>query len=406
MPNMSEAGERRAPHANRSEFLALVRAAVHDGRLRKLVLAKPDADAALAPRLEMRAIAWRGAPGLSFTEHHPTRDLTSNAMLPNGLARVEAALDRGYAHAHLHTTDGDAELRRSKRGIWTLVRRARAADAPGPGTPALASHDRVKRRWVDAARPWLVDLGVTDVQHRVIPAMARKWRQIDKFVQIVDHAVASSELRERDTVRAVDFGAGKGYLTFALHDHLVRALGKRAEVLGVERRADLVAAGNAAAERAGMQGLRFVAGDIAGVPMEAVDVVIALHACDTATDEALYRGVRAGATILVASPCCHQELRAQILPPALLKPMLRHGIHLGQEAEMVTDALRALLLEREGYAARVFEFVSLEHTSKNKMILAVRRRQPVDRAALDAEIESLEGFYGVRGQRLQTLLAT
>jgi SAM-dependent methyltransferase len=407
MPNMSEAEEERAPHASRSEFLALLRAAVDGGRLRKLVLAKPDAGASLAPRVELRAISWRGAPGLSFTEHHATRDLTSNATLEDGLARVEAWLAVGYAHAHLYAADGDAELRRGKRGGSRLLRRAAPdrAGAVDAGPPALVPHDRVKRRWVDVTRPWLVDLGVTDAQHRVIPAMARKWRQIDKFVEIVDHAVGSSELRGRDTVRVVDFGAGKGYLTFAVHDHLVRALGKRAEVVGVERRAELVDAGNAAAQRAGMAGLRFEAGDIAGVPAEAADVVIALHACDTATDEALYRGVRARAAILVASPCCHQELRAQILPPALLQPMLRHGIHLGQEAEMVTDALRALLLEREGYAARVFEFVSLEHTTKNKMILAVRRRDGVDRAALDAEIDALEGFYGVRRQRLQALLA-
>ena len=378
------------------------------------MLASPTArEGDVATRIDVRAIAWRGAPALSFCEHHATRDVTRNLVLDEGLERLEALVAGAYAHAHLHTMDGEAELRRSRRGTFGLSRRTLEADAPanaatdpGPGpAAALAPHDRVKRRWVDVTRPWLVDLGVTDAEARVIPSMARKWKQIDKFVEIVDHAIATSPLRDRERVHVVDFGAGKGYLTFAVHDHLVRALGKEAEVLGVERRSALVEAAQAAAQRHAMTGLHFETGDITTVALERVDIVIALHACDTATDEALHRGVRSGAAILIASPCCHQQLRTQILPPALLKPMLRHGIHLGQEAEMVTDALRALLLEREGYATRVFEFVSLEHTSKNKMILAVRREQPPDRAALEAEIAALESFYGVREQRLQSLLA-
>jgi SAM-dependent methyltransferase len=235
--------------------------------------------------------------------------------------------------------------------------------------------------------------------------MARKWKQIDKFVEIFDHAVASSALRERARVRVVDFGAGKGYLTFAVHDHLVRTLGKQAEVTGVELRPDLVALGNRAAADAGMEGLGFVQGDIRSQAPPAMDVMIALHACDTATDHALHLGVRAGAEVILAAPCCHKELRPQILPPALLRPLLHHGIHLGQQAEMVTDGLRALLLEAEGYATRVFEFVALEHTSKNKMILAVRRPQPRDPAATLAQVRALKEFYGVREQALETLLA-
>ena len=134
--------------------------------------------------------------------------------------------------------------------------------------------------------------------------------------------------------------------------------------------------------------------------------MIALHACDTATDHALDLGLRAGARILVASPCCHKELRPQLTSPKPLAPLFRHGIHLGQEAEMLTDGLRALALEASGYQAKVFEFVSLEHTSKNKMILATRRPgdagETARRAA--AEAESLKAFYGIREQCLERLL--
>ncbi len=142
-------------------------------------------------------------------------------------------------------------------------------------------------------------------------------------------------------------------------------------------------------------GLRFVQGDLRSFVPEAVDVMIALHACDTATDHALDLGLRAGARILVASPCCHKELRPQLTSPKPLAPLLRHGIHLGQEAEMLTDGLRALALEASGYQAKVFEFVSLEHTSKNKMILATRRarrRRRTARAGPAAEAEEPQGL--------------
>jgi hypothetical protein len=133
--------------------------------------------------------------------------------------------------------------------------------------------------------------------------------------------------------------------------------------------------------------------------------MIALHACDTATDHAIDLGVRAGAAVLVCSPCCHKELRPQMARPRLLSGLLRHGIHLGQEAEMVTDSLRALLLETCGYEAQVFEFVALEHTSKNKMILARRKVGGEAQAArARAEVADLKSFYGIREQCLETLL--
>ncbi|HZW76243.1 MAG TPA: methyltransferase, partial [Caldimonas sp.] len=160
------------------------------------------------------------------------------------------------------------------------------------------------------------------------------------------------------------------------------------------------------AARARCDGLGFVQGDLRSVAPAAVDVMIALHACDTATDHAIDLGVRAGAAVLVCAPCCHKELRPQIARPRPLSGLLRHGVHLGQEAEMVTDSMRALLLETCGYEARVFEFISLEHTSKNKMILAQRRDAAArndDRAR--AELAELKSFYGIREQTLEALLA-
>jgi len=177
-------------------------------------------------------------------------------------------------------------------------------------------------------------------------------------------------------------------------------------VTGVELREDLVALCNGVVGRLGLQGLRFEHGDVGSHAAKAVDIMVALHACDTATDHAIHKGVRAGASIILCSPCCHKELRPQLLSPHPLRPILKHGVHLGQEAEMLTDSLRALLLDACGYDTQVFEFVSLEHTNKNKMILAVKRSSaaPHEADALWQQVRDVKAFYGIRDQCLETLL--
>ena len=275
----------------------------------------------------------------------------------------------------------------------------------------MPAHDRQRERRLPADLPFLRALGISDEHGRVVPAQARKWRQIDKFLEVLDHALADlpAETTERwrapGAIRVVDFGCGKGVLTFAVHEHLRRRFGGAPQVIGVELRPELVAVANDVAARCGATGLSFVAGDLRTFVPPAVDVMIALHACDTATDHAIDLGVRADAAVLICSPCCHKELRPQMARPRLLSGLLRHGIHLGQEAEMVTDSLRALLLETCGYEAQVFEFVALEHTSKNKMILARRKAGADGHAArARAEVADLKSFYGIREQCLETLL--
>jgi hypothetical protein len=156
----------------------------------------------------------------------------------------------------------------------------------------------------------------------------------------------------------------------------------------------------------GWSNLRFEAGSIQNwEPAGGLDVLVALHACDTATDDALFKGIRTGASLLVTSPCCHKEIRPQLAHPAVVAPLLQHGILQERFSEMLTDAMRALLLEREGYAARVFEFVEPEHSGKNLMLSAVRRSGENSRAtAANQDLENLRENFGIRTQRLLQLL--
>jgi len=426
-------GEADAP---RRQLLALLREALAAGRVQRLLLGRYRGGEPGLQRLQVRPLRLRGEDHLSFVYRYATRDVTRNLPLAAGLEALDALLAHDFTHAHLLTDTQDIQLVHNRRGrarlqvgrlaappvlaaesspdppaasaTASLASTAAAGAARAAPAAAPASHDRQKPRWVDLASPWLVDLGVTDAQHRLIPAMARKWKQIDKFVETVDRAFAALRWPADRPVRVLDFGCGKGYLTFALHQHLSGRLGLEARVTGVELREDLVRLCNAAAARLPTPGLAFEQGDVRELAPGEVDLMIALHACDTATDHALHAGVRAGASLIVSAPCCHKQLRPQLASPPLLAPLLQHGIHLGQQAEMLTDGLRALLLEEAGYDTQVFEFVSLEHTSKNKMILATRRAGPLSpaaRAALRRQIDDLKAFYGVREHCLETLLA-
>ena len=408
------------------DFAARLEQALAQGHLRRLVLGKPRAAAGDLVRVSVRPVLLKGEVRLAFVHTHPTRDITKNVSMAEGLAAVRTLMADTFQHAHLFLADEEVQLMVSKKGRQTLLRgKAGPQGGAHPGAPAVpavpavpvvsAPHDRAKHRFIDIHAPFLTALGVTDAAQRLVPAMARKWKQINKFIEVLDHALAATALNRTARLEVLDFGSGKGYLTFAMHEHLRHTLGLPATVTGVELREDMVALCNAAAQRlglapdsAGAAGLRFVRGDIRSHAPQPVDIMVALHACDTATDHAIDTGMRGGAQIIMCSPCCHQELRPQLLSPHPMGPILKHGVHLGQQAEMLTDGLRAMLLDACGYDTQVFEFVALEHTHKNKMILAVKRSAP-DRAATNSaavwqQIDAVKAFYGIREQCLETLL--
>ncbi len=395
------------PDPTPQRFSALLRSALEQGHCQRLVLAKPQGAEPGLQRVVVRPLMLRGQAMLSFVYSHTTRDITKNLLVEEGLALVATMLAGMFRNAHLFTPEAETQLTVSKKGKALLSvhpRPTKSADAVGHLDATVLPHDREKQRWIDIQRPFLAKLGVTTTQHQLVPAMARKWKQINKFVEIFDHALQASPLAGAKTLRVVDFGAGKAYLSFAVHDWLQQGRQVQADVVGVEVRPDLVQQGNRIVSELGLQGLRMEAGDVRNWPAQSMDVMIALHACDTATDHALHLGLRAGASILLCSPCCHKQLRPQLLSPHPLRSVFAHGIHAEQQAEMLTDSLRALLLDAQGYDTQVFEFVALEHTRKNKMILAVKRRHAKPPDAALAQVEELKRYFGIREQCLQTLL--
>ena len=387
-------------HEKRETFLEAFASSLRDGSFLELRLAKYKGNEQELNRVFVRRILLQEAPHLSFVYRYETRDITKNHPLAKGLEAITELLGTEFKAAHLFTSHEDLQIEFTKKGKAKLGR-SKPSRKP---EPSANSHDRKKHRYVDPARPYLQALGVTHNKGRIVPAMARKWKQINKFVEIFDHALSSSDLAGNPSIHVVDFGSGKGYLTFAVYDYLQTALEIDTRVTGVELRENLVGLCDGVAEQLGMEGLTFRKGDVRTSPPEAMDALIALHACDTATDLAIHLGIRSNAGIIMCAPCCHKEIRRQIESPEILRPMLKFGVHLGQEADMVTDALRALLLEAHGYKVQILEFVSLEHTSKNKLILAIRGAASEPKQEALEEIERLKTFYGIREQTLETLL--
>lgn len=393
-------GEHADVDTVRTEFLAVLDAGLQQNALVKLVFSRHVGSEPELQRVNVKPLLVKGQPHLSFVYRYKTRDITRNLALADAAQLIAEWLPHTFKTAHLLTLSDELQLEFSKKGRPMLHRSKTAQARVAPS----AEHDREKKRYLDLSRPFLTDLGVTNAQHQLIPAMSRKWKQINKFIEVFSHALAECSLTKDQALTVADFGSGKGYLTFAIHDYLRNTLQREASVTGVELRQDMVTLCNDAAARLEHPGLAFECGDVRSVVPAELDVMIALHACDVATDYAIHTGIRCGATLIMCSPCCHKEVRLQIQSPGLLKPMLQYGLHLGQQAEMVTDALRALYLQACGYDTKVFEFISLEHTNKNKMILAVKRQVPVERDALLEKIQALKAFYAIESQTLETLL--
>jgi len=379
----------------RDEFLAVFSASVRDGTFARLTLGKPRGPDATLQKILIRPVTLKSGPHLSLVWRHDKRDITKNLAPDEGVQEVDRLIGTDFHSAHLATTQQSVQLEYNKKGEPRLSLGLSAS--PFVDT----THDRTKPRLLPVeAQAWLGALGVTTAAGAVREGMADKNRQIHKFVEIISHLMVDVPLPEDRPAEVVDMGCGKGYLTFATHDYLDRVVKHSVRVCGVEVRPELVALGNKIAHDTARPKLSFVGGTIQDAVLPALDVLIALHACDTATDDAIARGIKADAALIVVAPCCQKEVRAQLHAAPVLAPALRHGIFQERHAEFATDALRALLLEWAGYDTKVFEFISSEHTGKNLMIAATKRKG-MGRSDADAtKVRELAAFYGITHQSL------
>lgn len=379
------------------QFINAVQQAIEIQNFDRLILSQYKGELEQLEKMTFRVISLQNQTMMSCLYHYKTQDVTKNYPMDDCFEVIQQLFTQ-CKQANLFTYEQEIQLKKNKKKA--LLSYSKTA----PQKSNLnEQHDRVKQRYVEQESYFLQPLGITDAKAQIIPSMARKWKQINKFVEIFSGALEKIEQSEQ-ALHVVDFGSGKGYLTFALYDYLAKNQGLP-HVTGVELNPKMVEFCQNVATQSNFQHLDFFQGDVRTYAPEKLDVMIALHACDVATDFAIHTGIRLNAQMIMCAPCCHKELRPQLKSPIVLAPMLQFGIHAGQQAEMLTDTLRALWLKAYGYDTKVFEFVSLEHTSKNKMILATKRQNwsEPDQAIL-AQIRDLKTMYGIQRHSLELLL--
>jgi SAM-dependent methyltransferase len=356
-------------------------------------------------RVELRYVELKSGLRLQITSYDEQQAHTRNVA--PGTPRDEAVdelLAMPFGNWHVDTADATLQMRVTKKGDALLHTKRHGGDsAPAPDR----GHDRAKNRLLDPADPVLHAIGITDHEGRVKPSRHAKYRQVEEFLRLlasaVDSALEAGRLAtptDDDPLRVVDLGCGNAYLTFAAFAYLSGTRGLPVEMVGVDvrpqsrqRNADL------AADLGLEQRLTFVEGTIAQAPTpHRPDVALALHACDTATDEAIARAVRWQAPVVLAAPCCHHDLQEQLratTPPGPYRLVLQHGILRERMADVLTDTFRAALLRRHGYRVDVVEFVGSRHTPRNVLLRAVRTGASAA-AETEQEYADLVAQWGVR----------
>ena len=317
-------------------------------------------------KVQLKPFLKGGESWVQLTWVYPKKVLHENLPAGEVPQRLAELLTHQFSQGLIRGSLHDYHL----TSLGRLKIRTAPPSAPAPG--AVRSHDRQKTLLLREGDPipFLVRLGVMTPQGQVKKDRYDKFRQLNKYLELIQTTL--DRLPRDRTVRIVDFGCGKAYLTFALYHELVERRGMRAEIVGLDLKEDVIDYCSQVARDLGFTGLRFCKGDIRGYEeTETADLVVTLHACDTATDDAIVKALQWKAAGLLLVPCCQHELNKKLSCPSL-RPVLKHGILRERFAAIVTDAVRGQLLQACGYKVKIMEFIDLEHTPKNLMLEALR----------------------------------
>jgi SAM-dependent methyltransferase len=347
-----------------------------------------------------KVVSLKTGTKLSFVYRYPTKDITKNLEFEEALVTLKDMLQNEFLRADLFTIKNDYHLVIDKINNISAIK----IKPPSNSEVPELTHDKIKFRPIGTTdKKYLFELGITTSDGKVKADKNDKYKQINKYIEIMDGIIKSAELNENITVS--DMGSGKGYLTFALYDYLSNTLNLKPVVTGVEFREELVEKCNSIAKNSGFRNLSFIKGSIETTDFPESDILIALHACDTATDEAIFRGIKSKAKIIICAPCCHKQIRKQTKPENILNTVTRHGILEERISEIVTDSIRSLILEAYGYKTKVFEFISTEHTPKNLLIVGIKEKNntEINQKSLE-QIKELKSLFGIQFHYLEKLM--
>jgi protein-L-isoaspartate O-methyltransferase len=351
----------------------------------------------------IKSIEIKHVPKLSFTYRYKTKDIIKNYELNEAQQLIaESIAIVGFKQATLFTTSNDYVLDIMPNNKTTFK-----THKPTTTQLLTTEHNLQKNRKITTnGKAYLHHLKITDAYGTVNTNAQDKYKQINHYIELL--APLLKKLSAQEALHVVDMGAGKGYLTFALYDYLTHVCNMNATIVGVEYRKDLVQLCNTIATQCNMAQLSFAQGSINEYTTPNISVLIALHACDTATDDAIYKGIKAGAQLIVVAPCCHKQIRIAMEKSTTtneLDTLLKHGIFMERQAEMITDTLRGLLLEYSGYTTKIMQFISDAHTPKNIMIVAEKKsKTDAQLNEILNKIIALKNYFGIDIHYLEQLL--
>ena len=382
-------------------FFEKLENSLKEGTIIKMTLSKPVIKNNELRNVYIKPILLKNNKMCQFVFRYERRDETKNFDAAQTMGQVRSLVPEVFQNVSLFTLTEDVTLLVSKKGKPTFmckpVKEQRAQDL---------SHDHEKQRLIDPSKPWWYLLGLTTREGKVIADMQHKFKQICKYVEIVDGVMRQTKFD--DEIHIADMGAGKGYLTFALYEYLTSHYDKKIVMEGVEIRPELVQKINDIIRDCGIDTrrdamnrvsvestIRFVQNSIADYKPSNLDVLIALHACDTATDDAILKGIRNNAKLIICAPCCHKQIRREMEKSGKTDTMTRFGIFLERQAVMITDAVRALVLEYCGYKTQVMEFIEIDNTPKNVLLVGRKSDKPIDKESIAKQIKDLLDQYGI-----------
>ena len=338
-------------------------------------------------RVRIRPVEIRGERVFQATATVGTKAIHKNYTLEEVLPYVEASLTDGFSQLQIQGQMKDGAVLVSKKGKQTIKTRPHEALEP----VKIQSHNRVKQYILKEGIPvpFLVDLGVMNKEGKVHTHSYDKFKQINRFLEFIEDILPS--LQKDREVTILDFGCGKSYLTFAMYYYLKELKGYDVNIIGLDLKEDVIKKCSGLARKYGYEKLHFLQGDIADYEgVNKVDMVVTLHACDKATDYALAKAVEWDAEVILSVPCCQHELNYRIQND-LLEPVLKYGILKERMSALITDGIRAELLESEGYHTQILEFIDMEHTPKNLLIRAVKTGDKAPVAKLSQMTDAFNG---------------
>jgi hypothetical protein len=385
--------------SSQQRILSLLTESIASGEFVRLVLGNQRRKDAALKKIIVTPVMLRQGYRLKTVSRYSTKDITMNYTAEELIMFVSQAIHDDFFNADLFTANRVIQLSVSQKG----KSRISIKDTSHPVIPTL-QHDQEKKRPLDTkGKEYLKELGILNDLFQPRREMASKFVQINRYIELLEPHLTSIA-RAKQQLRIIDMGAGKGYLTFALYDYL-QEKGINPLILGVEQRKELVDQCNEIAAKVGFSNLSFSEGSIMNSVLHDQDMLIALHACDIATDETIFQGIISGVPLIVVAPCCHKQVRNSIKAPESIALLTRHGILLERQAEILTDAIRSMVLEIYGYKTLMSEFVDPEHTPKNIMIIGRKTGTNVrNKNIMVHKIKLFMTHFGIQEHHLVTLL--